>query len=142
MAVEGHKTRTQLCNLIAEGGDQLLLCPLAHVGGADGVHGPMLWLAVRDEGSDADDRVVDVLREFIADRLAHFGVGLADKIVGGCKPAEVGHSLQIPDDDARFHADRSITHSRIFVSYEARADNRTRLSLKTQIGIPYPLAGL
>jgi len=30
-------------------------------------------------------------------------VGLANEIVGGCEPAEVGHSLQVPDDDARFH---------------------------------------
>ena len=28
VAVEGHETRTQLHDLVAEGGDQLLLCPL------------------------------------------------------------------------------------------------------------------
>jgi hypothetical protein len=42
---------------------------------------------VRNESADADDRVVDVFRKFVADRLADFCVGLADKIVGGCKPA-------------------------------------------------------
>src|SRR5215468_81511 len=51
-------------------------------------------------------RVVDVLREFVANGLADFQVGLADKVMGGCEPAEVGHSLQVPDDDAWFHADR------------------------------------
>jgi hypothetical protein len=61
---------------------------------------------VRDEGTDADDRVVDVLRKFFSDRLADLHVGLANEIVGGREPAEVGHSLQVPDDDARFHADR------------------------------------
>jgi hypothetical protein len=30
----------------------------------------VITLPVRDEGSDADDRVVDVLREFFAHRLA------------------------------------------------------------------------
>src|SRR5262249_53460835 len=60
-------------------------------------------LPVRDEGSDADDRVVGVLRKLIADGLADFHVRLADKIVGRREPAEVGHSLQVPDDDARFH---------------------------------------
>jgi hypothetical protein len=30
----------------------------------------MVGLAVRDQGSDADDRVVDVLRKFVTDRLA------------------------------------------------------------------------
>src|SRR5262245_2531177 len=69
----------------------------------------MIELPVCDEGSDADDRVVDVLREFVADGLADFHVGLADKVVGGCEPAEVGHSLQVPDDDARFHTRLSMT---------------------------------
>ena len=50
------------------------------------------------------NRVVDVLRELVADSLADFHIGLADEIVGGCEPAEVGYSLQVPDDDAWFHA--------------------------------------
>jgi hypothetical protein len=48
---------------------------------------------MRDEGSDADDRVVDVLGKLVADRLANLYVGPADEIVGGCEPAEVGDSL-------------------------------------------------
>jgi len=63
----------------------------------------------RDEGSDADDRVVNVLRKLVADGLADFHVGFADEIVGGCKPGQVGHSLQVPDDEAWFHASRSVT---------------------------------
>src|SRR5262249_49490347 len=64
---------------------------------------PMVGLAVRDEGADADDRVVDVLRKLVADRLPDLHVGLANEIVGRCEPAQVGHSLQVPDDDARCH---------------------------------------
>jgi len=64
---------------------------------------------MRDEGSDADDRVIDVLRKFIADRLAGLYVGFADEVVGGREPAEVGHGLQVPDDDAWVHAGRSVT---------------------------------
>jgi hypothetical protein len=86
-----------------EGGNQLLLCPLAHVGRGHRVHGPVISLPMRDERSDADNRVIDVLRELVPDRFAHFHVGLADEIVGGREPAEVGHSLQVPHDDARFH---------------------------------------
>jgi len=63
----------------------------------------MLGFAVRDEGTNADDRVVDVLWEFVADGLAHLYVGLADKIISGREAAEVGHSLQVPHDDAWFH---------------------------------------
>ena len=40
----------------------------------------------------ADDRV---LWKFLAD----LDVGLADEIVSGRKPGEVGHSFQIPNDD-------------------------------------------
>ena len=67
VAVEGDELRAQLRYLVAEGGDQLLLCPLARVGRADGVHRPVIRLPVRNEGSDADDRVVDVLRKLVTD---------------------------------------------------------------------------
>src|SRR6516162_7376253 len=43
----------------------------------------MIGLAVCNEGSDADDRVIDVLWKFVAERLADFRVGFADKIIGG-----------------------------------------------------------
>jgi hypothetical protein len=65
----------------------------------DGLDSPVIGLPVRDEGSDAHDRVVDVLGELVADRLADLDVGLADKIVGSREPGEVGHSLQVPDDN-------------------------------------------
>jgi hypothetical protein len=57
------------------------------VGRADGVHRPVVSLSVRNESSDADNRVIDMLRKFVADRLADFHVGLANKIVGGRKPS-------------------------------------------------------
>jgi len=74
------------------------------VGRANGVHSPVIHLPARDERSDADDRVVDVLGKLVADRLADFYVGLADEIVGGCEPGQIGHGFQVPDDDAWFHA--------------------------------------
>ena len=55
------------------------------------------------------NRVVDVLRNLVADGLPDLNVGLADEIVGGRKPAEVRHSLQVPDDDGWLHAGRSLT---------------------------------
>ena len=55
VAVEGHETRAQLCDLVAECGDQFLLRPLTHVGRADGVHRPVVSFPVRDESPDADD---------------------------------------------------------------------------------------
>ena len=81
------------------------------MGRAHGVHRPVLRLPVRYERSDADDRVVDMLWKLVAHRLADFYVGLADKIVGGCEPGEVGYGLQVPDDDAWFHAPRHLAAS-------------------------------
>jgi hypothetical protein len=39
--------------------------------------------------SSADDRIVDVLRKFVSDRLADLRIGLTDEIVGGCKPSDI-----------------------------------------------------
>jgi hypothetical protein len=54
VAVKGHETRTQLRDLVAEGGDQLVLRPPAHVRRADGVHCPVVAFPVSDDGPDAD----------------------------------------------------------------------------------------
>src|SRR5262245_15476909 len=83
---------------------------------------------MRDESSDADNRVVDVLRKFVDDRLAHLYVGLADESVGGREPAEVGHRLQAPHADARLHACR---HRFIITIFNADCldPNQRRLSL-------------
>jgi hypothetical protein len=46
----------------------------------------MATFPVRDEGSDADDRVIDVLRKLFSNGFANFDARPADEIVGGCKP--------------------------------------------------------
>ena len=87
VAVEGDELRVQLRDPVDERRDQLLLGPLADVRRAEGVNRPVIGLSVCDEGADADDRVVDVLGELVADHLANLVVGLADEVVGGCEPA-------------------------------------------------------
>ena len=47
----------------------------------------MVAFFVRDQGADADDRVVDELWKLIADGFADFIVSLADKIIRGCEAA-------------------------------------------------------
>src|SRR4030095_9488640 len=64
----------------------------------------MVVLAVSDERADAHNSVVDVLRKLVAKGCPNVRIALADKIVCGCKPGEVGHSLQVTHDDACFHA--------------------------------------
>jgi len=54
---------------------------------------PVIELPMCNECPDADNRVVDMLRELVADRLADFYVGLADEIVGGREPGEVGYGF-------------------------------------------------
>jgi hypothetical protein len=39
------------------------------------------------------------LREPVAEGLANIRIPLADEVVGGCEAGEVGHGLQVPDDD-------------------------------------------
>jgi|SRR5262249_41656090 len=95
-AIQEMSVRRRLC------GDLITERSLHAPPRADGVHRPVIRLAVRDESTKADDRVIDVLWEFVADRLVHLYVGLADEIIGGREAAEVGHSLQVPDDDLGF----------------------------------------
>jgi hypothetical protein len=47
-------------------------------------------LPVSDERADAHKGVVDVLRELVAEALTNVWIPLADMVVGGGEPAEVG----------------------------------------------------
>ena len=50
--------------------------------------------------------VVDVLGKLVAENCTNVRICVADKIVGRCEPAEIGHSLQVPHDDAWFHPNK------------------------------------
>jgi hypothetical protein len=52
-----------------------------------------------DQRTDADDRVVDQLWKLVAEFSSHVVIALAVETVRGRKPAQVRHSLEIPDDD-------------------------------------------
>src|SRR5262245_61630662 len=88
---------------------------------------------MRNKRPNADNRIVDVLRKFIADRLATLYFGLADKIIGGRKPGKVGHGLQTPDDDTRFHVDRRPLAAGPLASF-----GRTRLGRSPTTGQSQP----
>jgi hypothetical protein len=70
VAIERHEPRAQLSDLADEGRYQLLLGPLADVRGSEGLDRPVIILAPSDEGADANDRTVDVLRKLVADSFA------------------------------------------------------------------------
>jgi hypothetical protein len=62
-----------------------------------------------DQGADANDRMVDVLRKPVSYSFADFFVGLPGQPVRGREAAEVGHGLKVPDDDATAHGLRAST---------------------------------
>ena len=63
----------------------------------------MFFLSLGDQGAYADDRMIDELRKLLAHLRAHFVVELSNQPVGGREAAEIGNSLDIPDDDAGGH---------------------------------------
>jgi hypothetical protein len=97
------RVRLQLRDLVAERGDQLFLGPLADVWSTKRVYRPMIPLAVSDERTNAHDGVLDVFRKFVAKELTNVRFRLADETVGRCEPAQIGHGLQVPDNDAWLH---------------------------------------
>ena len=63
----------------------------------------MVFLPQRDQGADADDRVIDELGKLVAHLRADFVVGPSYQCIGGGEAAQVGHGLNIPDDSAGRH---------------------------------------
>jgi len=57
----------------------------------------MIFVMVRYQSADADDRVVDVLWEFVAHCGANFRGGLVQQTISGCETAYIGYCLDIPE---------------------------------------------
>ena len=73
----------------------MLFGSVADMRRAESIHDPGTVVAMGDERADADDRMVDVFREFIADRFPHFIVRARAHIVCRGVAAQIGHSLQV-----------------------------------------------
>jgi hypothetical protein len=58
---------------------------------------------MRDQGANADDRMINVFRELIADRLSNLMVGVTAQTVCGRKRLQIWHRLQIPNNDVSVH---------------------------------------
>ena len=86
-------------NLVDEGLDQFLLGPLTHVWHADDLDLVPVRRPGGDERADADDRVVDQLREVVTHRGPDIFGRPANQIVGAGVAVEVGYRFQIPDHD-------------------------------------------
>ena len=60
----------------------------------------MIIVTVRDQSSDASNRMVDVLGKFIAHRLADFVIAFAIKDISRGKTAKIRNGFEVSDDDA------------------------------------------
>jgi hypothetical protein len=63
----------------------------------------MLSLSKSDYGSNADDRVIDVLRKLLTKRFSDFVVTFLDELVGSGESGQTRHCLQVPDNDTICH---------------------------------------
>jgi hypothetical protein len=77
----------------------LLFGSLAHLGSAERVHDPAVLLTMCYESADADDRMVNVFGDLVADRLQHLGIGLAGKTIRRRKATQIGYGFNITDHD-------------------------------------------
>ena len=57
------------------------------------INRPVIVLSMRDESADTRNRMVNVLRELVAESLADLMIRLADEVVGCREPAQVRYSL-------------------------------------------------
>jgi hypothetical protein len=60
---------------------------------------PTIFL-MSNQGTNADDRVVDVLGELVTHGSPNFIIALAVMTIGGSKALDVGDRFDIPNDDA------------------------------------------
>src|ERR1700685_1353901 len=88
-AVEGHQLWRQLLDLVDEGLDQLLLGPLTDVGRADYLNLVAVGRPAGHDRANANDRVVDELREVVTHRRSDLDGGFAGKVVGSRVALEV-----------------------------------------------------
>ena len=81
-------------------GDQGLLGAFTYMRRAKRIDSPVTIFLMGNQGTNADDRVIDVLRELVAHFRANFIITLAIVTVGGGEALDVGDSFDIPNDDA------------------------------------------
>src|SRR5271157_4036002 len=61
------------------------------------------FLSLRDQGANADDRVIDELGKLVAHLRADFVVEPTNQPICCCEAAQIGNGLDIPYDDAGWH---------------------------------------
>src|SRR6266571_1711839 len=70
------------------------------MGCAKRIDGPVATFLMSNQGTNADDGVINVLGKFVAHRGANFVIAPTAKVIGGGEPLDVGDRFDIPDDDA------------------------------------------
>jgi hypothetical protein len=65
--------------------------------GTEGIDNPSVTVLMDDQSPNADNRVVDVLGELVAQRLSDFVLGLAVVSMSGGITLEVRDGFEVPD---------------------------------------------
>lgn len=71
---------------------------------ADHIDNPMIPVAMRDQGADTDDGMKDEFWEFIAKFCPDILIAPAVQTICSGKAPQVGHCLDIPNDDVHTHS--------------------------------------
>ena len=95
-SVEGRKLRVQFGDAVDERCDELSLGSVADMGRTERINEPMIILLMRDQRANADNRVVDMLWEFVPEFGTNFVVALTVVTICRREAREIRYCLNVP----------------------------------------------
>jgi hypothetical protein len=119
VAIERHELLCQLRDAVDERRDQFLFGSLPDMRRTDCVYCPMVTLFMSNECTDADNRVVDVLWELVAERLSDFFVRFSSELIGSSTTCNIRYGFEVPNDDVVGHATRPEAVAAAFTESDA-----------------------
>ena len=99
VTIERHELWRKLGDAVDKRCDQLSFGSFADMRRTDCVDRPTVTLFMSDECADADNRVVDMLWELVAECLSDFLVRFASETIGSSITPNIGHGFKVPNDD-------------------------------------------
>lgn len=100
VAVKRHQLRRQLSHAADETRCQVSLRAITAMWSAYSISAPVPG---GPKGAVADNRVIDVLREFITKRLTHLHIRFTVKSIGAREAAQIRYSFEVLDNQILRH---------------------------------------
>jgi hypothetical protein len=98
--VESDELRRERRDLFHEGRDQLLLGSLSDVRCPKRIHNPATIVnSMRNQRTNADDRVIDMLRELVTEFGSNLIIALASVTIRSSETFQVRDGFDIPNDE-------------------------------------------